>query len=206
MITSGRPRKVDARRYRSGKIVPAAAGRDHGTPELRRHKVAVFGGESGASIDRMSLDASDPIHLFLARGLLTHDQAIAARDLCGLYCRAIGKPYPRTGTMGITASGSPMSAHDRLVAERSLDECYDTLTKAGGIECLRAVNRYCVHGTWDWLPEDVRRHRAFRSPHFRRFQLLRVGLDALQARRRVSVSTPESALAAFQELTGQVAP
>lgn len=140
-MPGGRPRK-NGPREKDGRTQRQRPSQDHGTPEAQAHRLALVG-----SADPVL--AESPVGVLLARGLITGEEAAAARAYAWLYARAVRRPYPPLVSLeALHADGGRpglVESDDEGRVQEAFRRGKNRLLAAGR-RCSDAVERVVVFG------------------------------------------------------------
>ena len=159
MARPGRKRKLNAKR-RTATTRAARMAEDIGpTPEVLARKAQLLGYSLGDIVDiktRQSIlqqDASTPLAVLYARGLIDREQREVGEEYARLYWRHIGTPWPVVSPMSERVSNGSVRTIQEDDPEREermearFRRFYEALDRQGA-RIREATNAVCVDGYW----------------------------------------------------------
>jgi hypothetical protein len=159
MARAGRKRKLNAKR-RTATTRAARMPENIGpTPEVLARKARLLGYSLGDIVDirtRQTIllqDASTPLAVLFARGVIDREQKEVGEEYARLYWRHLGTPWPTVSAMSERVSNGSVRAireddperEERMAAR--FKRLYEALDRQG-VKIREATNSVCVNGYW----------------------------------------------------------
>lgn len=189
-------RKQNARRDRSGKIIPDR-GPDRGTPEICAKRLVMLG---SGDVEALPLSHASPVDVLCARGWLTSAHVTAARAYQEAHRLVFGSCSPRAVEIARTYGRTP-SVRRRLVLRARLDT-WTRAVRAGGYWAESVFIAYVLLDQIDGAIVTIARLGEAHIEGHQRMRLvaLREALDAIRRAKPVRVSEDAVERAESQEI------